>query len=188
MIFMNALDANIYMKKCKAMENKLENNIKVYTYVASDVHIKVHSFDDGHEEEIEIDNISGIEFTDYFEKYGKPERTCISYDTGWDDCPTDHIYVKESVEEVKALYNKAWEVKREISKKYSIVCNNEKYHTVKVEILDELYGIKEKYESMINKVCDYLKTYRRDTEDGTGYIAGIIDDKTIEDVRKLMES
>lgn len=169
------------------MENNLEDKIEVCTYVASDIYIKVHSFDDGHEEEIEVNNIDSITFTDYFSKYGKPERTCISYDTGWDDCPTDHIYVKESVEEVKALYNKACKKKREITKKYSIVCNDEKYHTIKVEILDELYAIKEKYESMTDKVCDYLKTYRRDTEDGTGYIAGIIDDKTIEDVKKIME-
>lgn len=168
------------------MENKLGDNIEVRTYITSDVYIYVHSFDDGYEEELEVNTINNITFTDYFSKYGKPERTCISYDTGWDDCPTDHIYVKESVDEVKTLYNKAREAKREIPKKYSIVCNDEKYHTVKVELLDELYAIKEKYESMVNKVCDYLKTYRRDTEDGTGYIAGIIDDKTIEDVRNLM--
>ena len=146
------------------MENKLEDNIEVNVYVTSEVYIKVHSFDDGHEEEIEVNNISGIELTDYFSKYGKPERTCISYDTGWDDCPTDHMYVKESVEEVRALYNKAFVKKREISKKYAVFPKD-----------------------IINKVCDYLKTYRRDIEDGAGYIAGIIDDKTIEDVRKLME-
>ena len=146
------------------MENKLEDNIEISVYVASEVYIKVHSFDDGHEEEIEVNNIDSITFTDYFSKQGKPERTCISYDTGWDDCPTDHIYVRESVEEVKALYSKAFEKKREISKKYAVFPKD-----------------------IVNKVCDYLKTYRRDTFDGTGYIAGIIDDKTIEDVRKLME-
>ena len=146
------------------MENKLEDKIETHIYVASDVYIKLHSFDDGHEEEIEVNNIDSITFTDYFSKYGKPERTCISYDTGWDDCPTDHMYVKESVEEVRALYNKAFEKKREISKNYAVFPND-----------------------IINKVCDYLKTYRRDIEDGAGYIAGIIDDKTIEDVRKLME-
>ena len=146
------------------MGNKLENNIEVSIYVASEVYIKVHSFDDGHEEEIEVDNIDSIELTDYFSKYGKPECTCISYDTGWDDCPTDHMYVKESVEEVKLLYHKAWAAKREIPKNYAVFPND-----------------------IINKVCDYLKTYRRDTEDGTGYIAGIIDDKTIEDIKKIME-
>jgi len=146
------------------MENKIEDNIKVRTYVASEVCIKVHSFDDGYEEEIEVNDIDSITFTDYFSKYGEPERTCISYDTQWADCPTDHIYVKESVEEVKALYSKAFEKKREISKKYAIFPKD-----------------------IVNKVCDYLKTYRRDTEDGTGYVAGIIDDKTIEDVKKIME-
>jgi hypothetical protein len=71
--------------------------------------------------------------------------------------------VKESVEEVKALYSKACKKKREISKKYAVF-----------------------QKDIVNKVCDYLKTYRRDTKDGTGYVAGIIDDKTIEDVRNLM--
>ena len=169
------------------MENKLEDKIETHVYVASDVYIKLHSFDDGHEEEIEVDNIDNIGLTDYFSKYGKPERTCISYDTGWDDCPTDHMYVKESVDEVKLLYHKAWEVKREIPKKYSLILDDEKYHTVPIDTLNKLYAIKEKYENMIDKVCDYLKTYRRDAYDGMGYIAGIIDDKTIEDVRKLME-
>ena len=55
-----------------------------------------------------------------------------------------------------------------------------------IDTLNKLYIIKDKNENKIDKVCDYLKTYRRDTEDGTGYIAGIIDDKTIEDVRNLM--
>ena len=39
----------------------------------------------------------------------------------------------------------------------------------------------------LDKVCDFLKTYRQDTHDDTGYIAGIVNDKTIEDLRKAME-
>lgn len=39
----------------------------------------------------------------------------------------------------------------------------------------------------INKTCEWLKSYRQDTPDGTGYIAGIVNDKTIEDFVKFMK-
>ena len=39
----------------------------------------------------------------------------------------------------------------------------------------------------LDKVCEFLKTYEQDTYDGTGYIPGIINDKTIEDLRKEFE-
>lgn len=38
----------------------------------------------------------------------------------------------------------------------------------------------------INKACEFLTSYRRDYPDGTGYVAGIIDDETIEDFKKYM--
>lgn len=41
--------------------------------------------------------------------------------------------------------------------------------------------------TMLDKVCEWLKSYRQDTHDGTGYIAGIVNDKTIEDLRKTMK-
>ena len=41
--------------------------------------------------------------------------------------------------------------------------------------------------TFIEKACEFLKSYRQDTPDGTGYIAGIINDKTIEDFRKYMK-
>ena len=37
------------------------------------------------------------------------------------------------------------------------------------------------YKDAIDKACEFLKSYRRDYPDGTGYVAGIIDDETIED-------
>lgn len=40
---------------------------------------------------------------------------------------------------------------------------------------------------MIDKACSFLKSYRRETPDGMGYINGIVNDKTIEDFRKAME-
>lgn len=42
-------------------------------------------------------------------------------------------------------------------------------------------------EQMIDKACKWLKSYRQDTPDGTGYISGIVNDKTIEDFKQSME-
>ena len=42
-------------------------------------------------------------------------------------------------------------------------------------------------EQTIDKACEWLKSYRQDTYDGTGYIAGIVNDKTIEEFKKAME-
>lgn len=41
--------------------------------------------------------------------------------------------------------------------------------------------------TMIDKAVKWLKSYRRETFDGLGYIAGIIDDTSIEDLKKAME-
>lgn len=48
-------------------------------------------------------------------------------------------------------------------------------------------GKKMMREQMMKETIDFLKSYRRETPDKTGYIAGIIDDTTIEDYRKLWE-
>ena len=40
---------------------------------------------------------------------------------------------------------------------------------------------------LIDKACEWLKSYRQDTPDGTGYIPGIINDETIEDFKQAME-
>ena len=42
-------------------------------------------------------------------------------------------------------------------------------------------------DAFIEKACEFLKSYRQDTPDGIGYIAGIINDKTIEDFRNFMK-
>lgn len=39
---------------------------------------------------------------------------------------------------------------------------------------------------VIEKACEFLKSYRQDTLDGTGYISGIINDETIEDFKKVV--
>ena len=42
-------------------------------------------------------------------------------------------------------------------------------------------------DAFIEKAVKFLKSYRQDTLDGTGYIVGIVNDKTIEDYKKYME-
>ena len=42
-------------------------------------------------------------------------------------------------------------------------------------------------DAQIDKVCNFLKSYIQDTFDGTGYIAGIVNDKTIEDFKNYMK-
>ena len=42
-------------------------------------------------------------------------------------------------------------------------------------------------QEIIDKACEFLKSYHRDYPDGTGYVAGIVDDETIEDFKKYME-
>lgn len=42
-------------------------------------------------------------------------------------------------------------------------------------------------DAFIEKVCQFLKSYRQETPDGMGYIAGIVNDETINEFRKYME-
>ena len=42
-------------------------------------------------------------------------------------------------------------------------------------------------DAFIEKACKFLKSYRQEIYNGMGYIAGIVNDETIEDFRKYME-
>lgn len=42
-------------------------------------------------------------------------------------------------------------------------------------------------DAFIEKACEFLKSYRQDTCDGLGYIAGVVNDETIEDFKKYMK-
>ena len=42
-------------------------------------------------------------------------------------------------------------------------------------------------QDFLEKACEFLKSYRQDTPDGFGYIAGIVDDETIEQFKKHMQ-
>ena len=48
-------------------------------------------------------------------------------------------------------------------------------------------AVKKANDAFIKKACEFLKSYRQDTPDGTGYIAGIINDKTIDDFVNYMK-
>ena len=50
-----------------------------------------------------------------------------------------------------------------------------------------IFGCVDQRKRDIEKACEWLKSYRQETPDGFGYIAGIVNDKTIEDFRKAME-
>jgi len=42
-------------------------------------------------------------------------------------------------------------------------------------------------DAFIEKACKFLKSYRQDISGGIAYIAGIVNDKTIEDFRNYMK-
>jgi hypothetical protein len=42
-------------------------------------------------------------------------------------------------------------------------------------------------DAFIEKACDFLRYYRQDTLDGTGYVAGVVNDKTIEAFKCYMK-
>ena len=42
-------------------------------------------------------------------------------------------------------------------------------------------------QEVIEKACEFLKSYRQSTPDGCGYIPGVVNDETIEDFRKAMK-
>lgn len=44
-----------------------------------------------------------------------------------------------------------------------------------------------KKDAFIEKACEFLKSYRQEIYDGEGYIAGIVNDETIEDFKKYMK-
>lgn len=53
--------------------------------------------------------------------------------------------------------------------------------------LEEIQVEYTRTDAFIKKACEFLKSYRQDTPDGFGYIAGIVNDKTIEDFRNYMK-
>ena len=87
--------------------------------------------------------------------------------------------------------------KEELIKKaaFEAYPKNESYSTLVERVVDYnnhyrwpyQAGLEKGWQMAVNKACEWLENYRQDTYDGTGYIAGIVNDKTIEDFRKAME-
>lgn len=111
----------------------------IETYVGVD--IIVHDFIDRHPISVDIRKIDKVDKSlSFLPEDGWIELTYIHCNDG------NNICVHEKIDEVNEILEEAKKRKNN----YSIVLNNDKYHTVKVEILDELYSIKEKYEKLMN--------------------------------------
>ena len=95
----------------------MNDKIEVLLNVQANVIIKLHSYKDGHEEEMDHSMFAGV-----VERNGK---TFVSYFTDNEDCPTDGFYVKESVEEVRDLFREADKEYWNAVKNYTVVPREE---------------------------------------------------------------
>ena len=112
---------------------------RIETYVGVD--IILHDFLTRHPISIDIRKIDKADkSTSFLSEDGLVELTRIHCNDG------NNICVHETVDEVNEILEEA----KKRKDNYAVVLNNDKYHTVKVEILDELYSIKEKYEKLMN--------------------------------------
>jgi len=48
-------------------------------------------------------------------------------------------------------------------------------------------AVKKANDIFIERACEFLKSYRQNIHDGIGYIAGIVNDETIEDFKTYMK-
>lgn len=44
------------------------------------------------------------------------------------------------------------------------------------------------FQDFMEKACEWLKSYRQETSDKTGYIAGIVNDETIKQFKNYMQN
>lgn len=58
-------------------------------------------------------------------------------------------------------------------------------HSNPEDIIEPIEYIRK--DTFVKKACEFLKSYRQDTPDGFGYIAGIVNDKTIEAFKNYMK-
>lgn len=73
----------------------------------------LHDLESGEEKWQEEENFDSVDVYD--------GKTYVRYYTGWDDCPYDGYYVRESKEEVLALFKELIDKILEAYKKYEIV-------------------------------------------------------------------
>lgn len=91
-----------------------DENISVVAEVHLTGFFTFHSLETGEVECIDEDEIKEIK-----EHNGK---TLILYFTGWDDCPVDGFYAKESVDELRQRLNDVREKLKESIGNYYDVC------------------------------------------------------------------
>ena len=79
--------------------------------------------------------------------------------------------------------------KEELSRKYADERRipDESRANVQFNCFELQQAYEDGYDRAVELACEFMKSYRQDTFDGTGYIAGVINDKTIEDFKKKME-
>lgn len=51
-----------------------------------------------------------------------------------------------------------------------------------------IIGYDQAFKDFMEKACEWLKSYRQETLDKTGYIAGIVNDEAIEQFKKYMQN
>lgn len=156
------------------MEEKFEDRIRISTGVRADAYIVIHSAQDGHEEEVDVDDFAGVADT----KSG----TKLCYKTGNPDCEIEAFYVKENASEVMELYREAVKRKIEAAKKSTVVDrlpDGEKYQTVRLEVLDELYRKAGRRDDFIGTASEFLRS--------RSFFSFLSREKFISDFRKFME-
>ena len=126
----------IFLERNMEKENK---NIEVYLTINPEVCIKLHSLEDGHEEELDINNFCvAVE--------GNDGKTCVHYYTDWEDCPTDCFYVQESVKEVEKLVEEAKDMRITAYEKYTVVpCDYKKNTWDKEKVIGWIKENAQKY-------------------------------------------
>lgn len=103
------------MKKINVKNNiKMNNKLNVYYMPNVRVEMTVHDFHNGSEQQMSIDEYAGCEVD-------KNGITRICWYTGWDDNPVDSYPIRETKEEVDALYTEGKRIQQEEYKKITIV-------------------------------------------------------------------
>ena len=91
--------------------------------------------------------------------------------------------------EVNQYYEKTWPFE-EVDEDIIAFARHFYELGIKSQTKDMQDALRMEYEKgradVIEKACKFLKSYRQDTLDGTGYISGIINDETIEEFKKVV--
>ena len=101
----------------------MDNRLRVYYMPNVRVEMTVHDFHNGSEQQMSIDEYAGCE-TD------KNGITRICWYTGWDDNPVDSYPIRETKEEIDALYREGKKIQQEEYKKITTVSKDWKFQLI----------------------------------------------------------